>query len=292
MGVVGTRLRYGSLAVAIVVSVLWLDRGPLAYLASGLTLAALALAAQAEFYRMLRGAGQRPATLLGLSAGAYYLFTRLAPVLEWEFTHRTPLPDPQHTFDAGAHLAVAVIFLLVAGVLSRRTAEAPARIGATLVGLLLVPFLLGYLVEIRYLPDGWSWVVFLVAVAKAGDSTAFFVGRSWGRHKLIEEISPNKTWEGAIGSVGGSLLAAWVVVSCAFPASPPPWTWIPAALLVNVGAQFGDLGESLLKRGCRVKDSASLLPVMGGTFDLVDSFLIAAPVLRLFLSFSPAGVAG
>jgi phosphatidate cytidylyltransferase len=61
--------------------------------------------------------------------------------------------------------------------------------------------------------------------------------------------------------------------------------WISAALVTNIAAQFGDLGESILKRGCGVKDSSPLIPVMGGTFDLVDSFLFAAPVLFAFLYF-------
>ncbi|RMH01168.1 MAG: hypothetical protein D6702_12150 [Planctomycetota bacterium] len=283
MGVLATRLRYGSLAVAVVVGLFWLDRGPAPLLASGLAVALLALAAQGEFYRMLAASGLTPRTGLGLLAGGYYLATRLAPAAAAAWAGAAP--DPRATFDAGAHLAAAVVFLLVVGVLGRRPEDAPRRIGTTLAGLLLVPFLLGYLIEIR-LYHGWGWLVFLVAVAKTGDSAAFFAGRYLGRHKLIPEVSPNKTWEGAIGSVLGSLLAGWVVAATAFPEPPAAVLWIPAALLANVGAQFGDLGESLLKRGCRVKDSASLLPVMGGTFDLVDSFLVAGPVLRLFLAFA------
>lgn len=287
MGVVATRLRYGSLLVAVVALVLWADRDLIPCLVSGLVLAAFALGAQAEFYLMLRSAGMQPATGLGLLAGAYYLATRLAPAVEWTLTRRTPLPAPQQTFDAGAHLAVAVILLLVAGVLRRRPEDAPQRIGTTLVGLLVVPFLLGYVVEIRYLTAGWSWVIFLVAVAKVGDSTAFFAGRWLGRHKLIPAVSPNKTWEGAAASLLGALLTGWLVAGLAFPEPPTPARWLGAAVAVNVGAQFGDLGESLLKRGCGVKDSARLIPVMGGLFDMVDSFLMAAPLLRLYLALLP-----
>jgi phosphatidate cytidylyltransferase len=287
MNVLATRLKFGSLAVAVVVALFWLDRdtGALPYLTSGLAVCLFALGAQYEFYSMLDGAGLRPQIRLGLLAGAYYLFTRIAPMGEWLLFHDTPAPDPQSTFDAGAHLAVAVVFLLVAGVLGRKPEDAPRRIGSTLVGLLCVPFLLGYLIEVRFY-HGWGWLVFLVAVAKAGDSAAFFAGRYLGRHKLIPEVSPNKTWEGAFGSVAGSLLAGWIVVSTAFAAPPEAALWVPAALVANIGAQFGDLGESLLKRGCKVKDSSTLLPVMGGAFDMVDSFLVAAPVLRVFLAFA------
>jgi len=287
MGVVGTRLRYGSLLVAVVVLVFWADLAVAPCLVSGLVLAAFALGAQAEFYLMLRSAGMQPAMGLGLLAGGYYLATRLAPAVEWTLRHGTMRPAPQSTFDAGAHLAAAVVLLLVAGVLGRRPEGAPQRIGTTLVGLLVVPFLLGYVIEIRYLGDGWAWVLFLVAVAKSGDSAAFFAGRWLGRHRLIPAVSPNKTWEGSVASLFGSVLAAGLVAHLAFPVAPATWHWLVAAVVVNVGSQFGDLGESLLKRGCGVKDSARLIPVMGGLFDMVDSFLMAAPLLRLYLALAP-----
>lgn len=284
MGVVATRLRYGSVIVATLVLLLWLDRSMLPFLVSGVILTGFALGAQAEFYGMLRSAGLKPITGLGLLAGLYYLITRMAPAWEWSIYRSTEHPAPQQTFDAGAHLAGAVVVLLILGVLQRKPEQAPQRIGSTLIGLLVVPFLLGYIIEIRYLPDGWAWMLFLIAVAKTGDSTAFFVGRFLGKHKLIQEVSPNKTWEGAFGSVVGSIVAAAIVTYTAFDQPPTLAVWLSAAVVVNIGAQFGDLGESLLKRGCQVKDSASLVPVMGGLFDMVDSFLIAAPVLRLFLA--------
>ncbi len=287
MSVLATRLKFGSLAVAVVVGLFWLDQGALPYLTTGVAVALFALGAQWEFYKMLDQAGLKPQIRLGLLAGAYYLFTRVAPMGEWFFSGAGGAPDPQNTYDAGAHLAVAVVFLLVVGVLSRRPEDAPRRIGSTLAGLLIVPFLLGYLIEIRFY-HGWGWLVFLVAVAKSGDSAAFFAGRYLGKRKLIPEVSPNKTWEGAFGSVLGSLLAGWIVVATAFDAPPAAAIWVSAAVITNVAAQFGDLGESLLKRGCKVKDSSALLPVMGGAFDMVDSFLVAAPVLRVFLAFAAA----
>ncbi len=291
MGVVITRLGLGSGIVALVAGLFWVDLRLVPYLPLAFLLAALALGAQAELYRMLKSAGMLVAPRLGLLAGAYYLATRIAPGVEWSFTHATPLPQPQASFDAGAHLAVAVVLALVVGVLRRRVEGFPQRMGTTLVGLLVVPFLLGYTIEIRYLPEGWAWVVFLVAVAKVGDSAAFFLGRAFGRRKLIPEVSPGKSWEGAAGSLGGSLLAGWLVGRLAF-SQPLPWDlWLVASLAVNLGAQFGDLGESLLKRGCGTKDSARLLPAFGGVFDLVDSFLIAGPVLRLLLAVWPGSLA-
>jgi phosphatidate cytidylyltransferase len=65
--------------------------------------------------------------------------------------------------------------------------------------------------------------------------------------------------------------------------APTPALWLGAAVVTNLGAQFGDLAESLIKRAGGVKDSAVAIPAFGGTFDLVDSFLLASPALANFL---------
>jgi phosphatidate cytidylyltransferase len=149
---------------------------------------------------------------------------------------------------------------------------------------------------------GPSLVAFLLCVVWAGDTVAYYVGRAWGRHKLARTLSPNKTWEGAIGSVAGSLAAAGLLVGLATllqqPSASPElsllqtrWPsailsfpdelvyWLLLAVVVNVAAQVGDLAESALKRSAGVKDSGSLLPGHGGVLDRIDALLLAAPVL-------------
>jgi phosphatidate cytidylyltransferase len=137
--------------------------------------------------------------------------------------------------------------------------------------------------------DGKSLVLFLLCVVWAGDIAAMFVGRTLGRHKLAPKLSPNKTWEGAAGSVVGSLLvtigllalalqlAKRDILVLAFPG--PVWYWLLLAFIVNLAAQIGDLAESGLKRSAGVKDSGTLLPGHGGVLDRIDALLVAAPVL-------------
>jgi phosphatidate cytidylyltransferase len=137
--------------------------------------------------------------------------------------------------------------------------------------------------------NGPSLVAFLLCVVWAGDTAALYVGRPWGRHKLAPKLSPNKTWEGALGSVAGSLLAAGALVGLAilleqwdsavlsYPGDL--WYWLILAGVVNVAAQVGDLAESALKRSVGVKDSGNLLPGHGGVLDRIDALLLAAPVL-------------
>jgi phosphatidate cytidylyltransferase len=142
---------------------------------------------------------------------------------------------------------------------------------------------------LREQANGPSLVTFLLCVVWAGDIVALYVGRAWGRHKLAPKLSPNKTWEGAAGSVAGSLLAAggllaladwltqWNSVRLSYPEDI--WFWLVLAVVVNVGAQVGDLAESALKRSVGVKDSGTLLPGHGGVLDRIDALLLAAPVL-------------
>jgi phosphatidate cytidylyltransferase len=138
--------------------------------------------------------------------------------------------------------------------------------------------------------NGPSLVAFLLCVVWAGDIAALYVGRTLGRHKLAPRISPNKTWEGAIGSIVGSLLVAgglfalarllertWNSAILSYPEEV--WFWLGLAVLLNVAAQLGDLVESALKRSVDVKDSGSLLPGHGGVLDRIDAILLAAPVL-------------
>jgi phosphatidate cytidylyltransferase len=155
--------------------------------------------------------------------------------------------------------------------------------------LMYTGFTLIALPALRSSEDGKSLVAFLLCAVWAGDIVALYVGRAWGRHKLAPTLSPNKTWEGAIGSLVGSLLVTGLllvlsvqlarrdILTLAFPGTLGHWLLL--ALVVNVAAQVGDLAESALKRSAGVKDSGTLLPGHGGVLDRIDALLLAAPVL-------------
>lgn len=142
---------------------------------------------------------------------------------------------------------------------------------------------------LRSSEDGRWLLSFLFCSVWAGDIVALYVGRNLGRLKLTPRLSPNKTWEGAIGSVAGSLIAVGGLIALslalqrrevmALAFQRPAWYWLALAVLVNVAAQVGDLAESGLKRSAGVKDSGTLLPGHGGILDRIDALLLAAPVL-------------
>ncbi|MBT5100844.1 MAG: phosphatidate cytidylyltransferase [Planctomycetes bacterium] len=272
MSALTTRLRFGSLMTLLVAGMFWADKDwkPL----SLLLLPLAAMAAQLEFYGMA-----------GLLKGREKFYALMSAGLGFLIYGSFFCPE----YNLGAAVTASVAALLLAGVLRSDTKDSPAVLGVSLLGLLTIPLMLGLAGWLR-LEYGWHWLVFLIAVAKAGDSCAYFAGTAMGRHKLIPKVSPNKSWEGAVASVIGSLLVAWWVDSAAFPPElfADTQLWVVAAVLVNLGGQFGDLSESLLKRGCNTKDSAGLIPVMGGFYDLVDSFLLASPALAAWLLIAHA----
>ncbi len=192
-------------------------------------------------------------------------------------------------------LGILSLGLLVYCTFFRPVEQIMADVSASIFCLLYVGFTLIALPALRENPEGNgpSLVTFLLCAVWAGDTAALYIGRAWGRHKMAPTLSPNKTWEGAFGSVGGSLLvhrrSAWPCaidadadVGCGLAVSYSGgvwWYWLGLAVVVNVAAQVGDLAESALKRSVGVKDSGSLLPGHGGVLDRIDALLIAAPVL-------------
>jgi phosphatidate cytidylyltransferase len=130
--------------------------------------------------------------------------------------------------------------------------------------------------------DGPHWLMIALLVSWAGDTAAYYVGRSIGRHKLAPRVSPSKTWEGSIGSVVGGVLAAGIYAHYLIP-SAPVWIVLAVAAAGNIAGQLGDLCESAFKRGAGVKDSGTTLPGHGGWLDRIDSSLFSIPVVYALL---------
>jgi phosphatidate cytidylyltransferase len=159
----------------------------------------------------------------------------------------------------------------------------------SIFGLIYIGLPMGMLYLLSTRDNGPSLLLFLFMAVWCGDVAALYIGRAFGRRKLAPKLSPNKTWEGSVASVAGSilitLLLVWVsgllvarnIESLSYPG--PILHWITLAILVNIGAQLGDLVESAIKRGAGVKDSGHLLPGHGGMLDRIDALLLAAPLL-------------
>ncbi len=128
------------------------------------------------------------------------------------------------------------------------------------------------------------WLLFALLLGWSGDTAAYYVGKSIGKHKLAPQVSPAKTWEGTMGSVLGSVLAAGLYAHYFIPGAAL-WMVLVLAVIGNIAGQLGDLAESALKRGANVKDSGTLLPGHGGVLDRIDSSLFAIPVIYVLLTY-------
>ncbi|MBI5778545.1 MAG: CDP-archaeol synthase [Planctomycetes bacterium] len=141
----------------------------------------------------------------------------------------------------------------------------------------------------RMRAKGIILVLYFIAMVKAGDSIAYFWGTRFGRHKLAEKVSPNKTVEGFIAGLLGAAVIGMVIFYLLPPRMfsmdvlPPFWLIFIVNLVIVFVAQLGDLFESYIKRTCNVKDSGNVLGPMGGILDLSDSLLLAAPVAAFLL---------
>ena len=161
-------------------------------------------------------------------------------------------------------------------------------------GPVYVGFLLAHALMLRQLDAGVdssrNWLLFALLVTFATDTGAFFTGRVVGRHLMVPSISPNKTWEGAIGGFMWAIAIA-LALGALLQLSVPLWQQALMGAAVGVVAQLGDLAESRLKRATGVKDAGSILPGHGGILDRLDSIVFTIPVVYYLvaLGLKPSG---
>ncbi len=187
-------------------------------------------------------------------------------------------------FFTAAMLLLALLFLLR----TPKITEVHHRLGWIVLGLVYLPFLLGHLILLRLLPDGRQWIFMTLIVIMSCDTFAYFVGSKIGKRKLYPAVSPNKSVEGAIGGVAGSVFAIMIVKFTFLPVLGF-FAAVSIGLLLGVMGQLGDLFESLLKRACQVKDSGSIIPGHGGMLDRLDSLLFAFPVVYYIAQYGYGG---
>ena len=175
-----------------------------------------------------------------------------------------------------------VLFFSIYLFFDGRLEERLARLVWTLLGILYLGYLLPQWTSLFRLPDGRSWVLFVLVVIMVGDTSAYFVGHRFGTKKLAPEISPGKTVEGAMGYVAGSILAG--SLAGMFLTAGLPWIELATlSFLLSIVGQIGDLFESWIKRVFAVKDSGALLPGHGGLLDRLDSLIFPAVVTTTYL---------
>ena len=193
------------------------------------------------------------------------------------------------------YLHLASIFLFICAFLAilRRGKDARIRdIGATLIAIVYGGLLPSHFMFMRTMDAGTvdicghdvslalCLVVFVLVGVTATDAGAYFVGSKFGKHKLWETISPNKTIE---GSIGGAVWTLGLSLLLGYDFSLGLWQTLGAAVLITVFAQLGDLVESKLKRSFEVKDFGNIMPGHGGILDRFDSFIFSGLVYYIII---------
>ena len=278
-----TRIVIGALIVLTVAAMFWLDYYWGGYficlVAMGMTAAGLH-----ELFAMARRTDIRPFSLAGIAFGVtlipYYLWS------DWA------LPNLLGTNGFVAFLTAPLfaLILILMGLASARSEGLGPQlknIAVTVFAVVYVAMPMTFLVRTRVLDEGWSLVMLVIAVTKASDVGGYFLGTTLGRHKLAPRVSPSKTVEGAVGGLLASTAAAFLMaygmhIRTLIDLGPLPTVCF--GIIVGAASQVGDLTESLIKRSTGAKDSGNLLPAFGGVLDLIDSFLVAAPVAYFVLS--------
>ncbi len=178
-------------------------------------------------------------------------------------------------------IVIVALFIFILQFERKDNQEALTRIAITVFGILYISWFPSFLINIMYFENGRSLVLFILFVTKMGDVGAYFIGSFFGKHSLIKHISPKKSIEGTFGGILFSIITALISSFC-LPGINS-WHLFVLGLLIGGIGQLGDLSESLIKRGCQVKDSSAIFPGLGGILDVADSLLFTIPIFYFYL---------
>ncbi|RLD24893.1 MAG: phosphatidate cytidylyltransferase [Bacteroidetes bacterium] len=231
----------------------------------------LSILTQWEFYKLAHMDDKLPLKVWGTVIGqSFFILTFLieADIIELKY--------------------MLILFPLLASVfmikLYKKNDEKPfTSIAYTFLGIIYVAIPFSLLNIIAFANDGYSHdiIVGIMLILWASDTGAYFSGIMLGKKKLFERVSPKKTWE---GSIGGLLLALGMAyVLSRYFIDLTTFQWLAAAVIIVITGIYGDLIESVFKRGLEIKDSGDSLPGHGGFLDRFDSLLLAAPFIVVFI---------
>jgi len=238
----------------------------------------------------------RTATIVGVSLLAIYGFKEFARATglydDWWLTGTvyaaivalggiTLMTDPRLGVPGWYGLFMAfpvyVIGLILLIPIIRNRAKGQIRaVSLSILGFIYFGWMLMHLAFLANTPFAYGYLLYLIFAVELNDVAAFTFGKLFGKRKLREEISPNKTIAGSVGAVGVSLLVAWAL-SFSFPHFSVAQL-LCTGLVVGIGGQLGDLVISFIKRDIGIKDMGSLIDGHGGILDRIDSMIFVAPV--------------
>ncbi|WP_443945222.1 phosphatidate cytidylyltransferase [Pedobacter sp. AW1-32] len=225
-----------------------------------------------EFYKLVKTSGIRPHRNIGLIAGAL-IFLMAAGLHYLRYDTKYLL------------LCIPLIFSVFISELYKKNKIPFANISYTFVGFIYVTVPFCFFHALGFI-ENWNHYSFhyplsFMLMLWANDTGAYLFGMKFGKRKLFERHSPKKSWEGFLGGMFTSVVAA--IALSFFFTEKIPLVWAGMAILISSFGTLGDLIESMLKRSLDTKDSGGLLPGHGGLLDRFDGLLLAAPVVYAYL---------
>ena len=261
------RLVTAAVGIPVLALVVWLGDPVFS-----VVVAAVAALAAFEVCDMARSRGLAPSRIVAAVLSAALVLSHFAFSALWSIPEYVPL------LFVSVGIAVLAVILTLSPIEKLRNRSA----GLTLAAVLYPGALLAHAPLLRGSEQGLEWIVFLLAVTFSSDTGAFFVGKAIGKRPLAPTISPNKTWEGAVGGFAAAILAAFLAAWALDIDADLPLIAVLGALMGVVG-QAGDLFESKLKRLADVKESGTLLPGHGGVLDRLDSIVFNLALVYYFV---------
>ena len=231
----------------------------------------------------------------------------------WEFVrmYRAVQYEPSEIVTIGGVLVIATarfffpeyaILALVISILAAMTVhviayergrdKAGVDFTVTSAGIVYLGWLGSYLLDLRNLPNGGWWFMFILPLVWAADTGAYSIGAVYGKHKMSPRLSPKKSWEGYVAGIFTAVYAG-VLFAYAFSALGPrplhglinPWQGALLGILISALAPLGDLGESMFKRQGGLKDSSNVFPGHGGVLDRIDTWIWGAAIGYFILQY-------
>jgi phosphatidate cytidylyltransferase len=217
-----------------------------------------------EFWRLFHNGGFSPSLPILITFATAIVFMRMI----WNFEYSD--------IWLGVLILVSMIWHTIR--FQNGAKQGAADFALTISGAVYLGWLGSYAVSISALPSGMYWLLTVFPIVSLADTGGYLFGRWFGKHKMMPNVSPKKSWEGyfgglVMGGLGGwGLAALWHI---AVPSLAPVYGLI-LGIILSLLVPFGDFGESMLKRHFKVKDTSDILPGHGGMLDRVDTSLWAA----------------
>jgi len=209
-------------------------------------------------------------------AGAVYAGIVAVGIASWLQHPRGEKPDTGgYAFFMAAPVFIIALILLIP-ILRNRARGELQKMSLSIIGFIYIGWMFGHLGFLANATNAYGFLCYIIFATELNDVSAFIFGKLFGRHPLRSEISPNKTWEGALGALAVSMVLPWLL-RFSFPFFGATQL-ILTGLIVGIGGLFGDLSISVIKREVGTKDMGAMIPGHGGILDRIDSLIYVAPL--------------